>query len=150
MFPKIDYHNQTHYVLEKHFCDLLEQIFDKILKDSNLAHKQCEVLLVNNATIQSFNKDYRNKDEITDVLSFPLKNEFSPLIGSIIISIDYAQAIANTLKHSLEDEITLLFIHGILHLIGFDHEKDKGEHRTKEEELINLFNLPQSLIMRNS
>ncbi|WP_104721277.1 rRNA maturation RNase YbeY [Helicobacter mesocricetorum] len=150
MFPKIDYHNQTNYILQKHFCDLLEQIFDKILQDSNLTHKQCEVLLVDNATIQSFNKNHRNKDEATDVLSFPLESEFSPLIGSIIISLDYAQAVANTLEHSLEDEIALLFIHGILHLIGFDHEKDEGEHRIKEEELIYLFNLPQSLIMRNS
>ncbi|AWI34570.1 rRNA maturation RNase YbeY [Helicobacter apodemus] len=150
MSPKIDYHNQTPYVLEKHFYDLLEKIFDKILKDSNLSDKQCEVLLVDNATIQSFNKDYRNKDEITDVLSFPLKSEFSPLIGSVLISLDYAQSIANALKHSLEEEIALLFIHGILHLIGFDHERDEGEHRAKEEEIIHLFNLPQSLIMRNS
>ena len=91
-----------------------------------------------------------NKDEITDVLSFPLKSEFSPLIGSVLISLDYAQSIANALKHSLEEEIALLFIHGILHLIGFDHERDEGEHRAKEEEIIHLFNLPQSLIMRNS
>lgn len=150
MFAKIDYHNQTHYALKKPFYDLLEQIFDKVLKDSNLSDKQCEVLLVDNAAIRSFNKDYRNKDEITDVLSFPLESEFCPLIGSVLISLDYAQATANALKHSLEDEVALLFIHGILHLIGFDHEKDEGEHRAKEEELILLFNLPQSLIMRNS
>lgn len=71
-------------------------------------------------------------------------------LGSIVISVDYAQEKANEFNHTLEEEITLLFIHGLLHLLGFDHEVDKGEHRTKEEELINTFNLPNSLIVRNT
>ncbi|WP_193228465.1 rRNA maturation RNAse YbeY, partial [Aliarcobacter butzleri] len=48
------------------------------------------------------------------------------------------------------EEFTLLFIHGLLHLLGFDHEIDNGEHRLKEEELIEKFKLPSSLIVRNS
>ena len=52
--------------------------------------------------------------------------------------------------HTFNEEFSLLFIHGILHLLGYDHEVDNGEHRAKEEELIKEFNLPDSLIIRNS
>ncbi|MGJ9366302.1 rRNA maturation RNase YbeY, partial [Campylobacter jejuni] len=52
------------------------------------------------------------------------------------------------LGHSYEEEISLLFIHAMLHLLGFDHENDNGEMREKEKELIEHFNLPKSLIVR--
>ena len=71
-------------------------------------------------------------------------------IGSIIISLDFLKEYANEYKNTIEDEFALLFIHGILHILGYDHEVDNGEHRAKEEELINHFNLPKSLIIRNS
>jgi probable rRNA maturation factor len=53
-------------------------------------------------------------------------------------------------KSHTETRTNLLFIHGLLHLLGYDHEVDNGEHRQKEEELIKQFNLPSSLIVRNS
>ena len=71
-------------------------------------------------------------------------------IGSIIISIDFVKQKAKEYGHSEQDEFKLLFIHGILHLLGFDHEEDNGEQRKKEEELIEKFDLPKSLIVRNS
>jgi probable rRNA maturation factor len=71
-------------------------------------------------------------------------------LGSIIISTDFISEKASEYNHSFEDEMKLLFIHGILHLLGFDHEVDNGEHRQKEEELIKKYNLPDSLIVRNS
>jgi len=73
-----------------------------------------------------------------------------PLLGSIVISTDFVQEKAKEFKHSFNEEFTLLFIHGLLHLLGFDHEIDNGEHRLKEEELIEKFKLPSSLIVRNS
>ena len=57
---------------------------------------------------------------------------------------------AKEYNHGSDNELKLLFIHGLLHLLGFDHEIDNGEHRHKEEELIKKFNLPSSLIVRNS
>ena len=63
---------------------------------------------------------------------------------------EYVEQKAKEYNHSINDEFTLLFIHGLLHLLGFDHEVDEGEHRSKEEELIKQFNLPNSLIVRNS
>ncbi len=85
------------------------------------------------------------------MLSFPLESfgiDEIPL-GSVIISIDKAQELSQKLCHSLESEIALLFIHGCLHLMGYDHECDNGEHRDEEEKIIQIFRLPQSLIVRN-
>ncbi|WP_367704073.1 rRNA maturation RNase YbeY, partial [Helicobacter pylori] len=69
-------------------------------------------------------------------------------LGSVVINAPLAQTNALKLGHRLEEEIALLFIHGVLHLLGYDHEKDKGEQRQKESELIKIFNLPLSLIER--
>ena len=94
--------------------------------------------------------EYRGKNTPTDVLSFPLNCdmiEHIPL-GSIVISIDYIILNSKILGHSLNDELSLLFIHGLLHLLGYDHEVDCGEMKAKEEALIKFFNLPNSLIVR--
>jgi len=71
----------------------------------------------------------------------------SPL-GSIVISENFVQQKAQELKHTQENELTLLFIHGLLHLLGFDHETDSGQMREEEARLIQEFNLPTSLIVR--
>lgn len=116
-----------------------------------LTNNDLEVIFTDDSSIQQLNKEYRNIDEPTDVLSFPLECDFpNTLLGSIVISTDYAKKKAEEFKHSVQEEITLLYIHGILHLLGYDHEVDTGEHRAKEEELIRQFNLPSSLIVRNS
>lgn len=116
-----------------------------------LTTKDIELIVVKNDEIQELNKEYRNIDKPTDVLSFPMNFEVidMPLLGSIVISTDFVQEKAKEFKHSFNEEFTLLFIHGLLHLLGFDHEIDNGEHRLKEEELIEKFKLPSSLIVRN-
>lgn len=138
----IDLENQTMVEID---TTLLEQI------QQTLTSKECELILTDNPTIQELNKTHRNIDKPTDVLSFPLEFDLPHMpLGSIVISVDYAQEKANEFNHTLEEEITLLFIHGLLHLLGFDHEVDQGEHRAKEEKLIKAFNLPNSLIVRNT
>ena len=119
---------------------------------NTLTTKDIELIVVKNDEIQELNKEYRNIDKPTDVLSFPMNFEVidMPLLGSIVISTDFVQEKAKEFKHSFNEEFTLLFIHGLLHLLGFDHEIDNGEHRLKEEELIEKFKLPSSLIVRNS
>ena len=117
----------------------------------NLTSKDIELIFVENEEMQEINNEHRNINKATDVLSFPLEFDIPNMpLGSIIISIDYIKEKANEYNHSFEDEMNLLFIHGLLHLLGFDHEKDNGEHRLKEEELIKKHNLPNSLIIRNS
>ncbi|WP_299549748.1 rRNA maturation RNase YbeY [uncultured Helicobacter sp.] len=142
----IDIDNQTQIKLDSNFLAVLDSIFLEILKDLELKDKQCELLFVDNAKIQALNLEFRGINQPTDVLSFPL--EFSPLLGSVVISVEFASKIAQELGHSLNDEIALLFIHGVLHLLGFDHEVDKGEHRQKEAEIVEKFCLPKSLITR--
>ena len=114
-----------------------------------LTNKDIEVILTTNDEIQKINKEYRNIDKPTDVLSFPLENLPHMPLGSIIISIDMAKEYAKTYKHPIEDEIKLLFLHGLLHLLGYDHEIDDNQMRKKEEEIIKKLNLPKSLIIRN-
>ena len=136
----IDFDNQTDFK-----CDI-KDIEDVV---TYITNKDLEVILVDNDTIQNINKEYRNIDKPTDVLSFPLDVfcEGMP-IGSIIISVDKIKEGASSFGHSEIDELKLLLIHGILHLIGYDHEVDNGEMREKEKEIIQAFDLPDSLIVR--
>jgi len=138
----IDLDNHTNFEVET-------VIIENIKK--SLTNKEIELIVVNNDEIQELNKIHRNIDKATDVLSFPLDFDMPNMpLGSIVISIDFVELKAKEYNHSCNDEFTLLFIHGLLHLLGFDHEIDEGEQRIKEEELIKEFNLPNSLIVRNS
>ena len=120
----------------------IEDIADKLSK------KDIELVIINDEDMKELNFKSRGIDKSTDVLSFPLEEiEHAPL-GSIVINKDKVIEISNNLSHTLEEEISLLFIHGFLHLSGYDHERDNGEMRKKEEEIIKNFNLPQSLILR--
>lgn len=121
---------------------LLEQIAD------SLSAQEIELILTGNDEIAEINREFRNIDKATDVLSFPSDPFPGAPLGSIVISVDKVESVAQALGHTENDEMALLFIHGLLHLIGFDHEIDRGEMRQKEVELINKFNLPKSLIVR--
>lgn len=115
---------------------------------SDLTSKEIELIFTNNVEMQEINLNTRGMDKPTDVLSFPYDEMPHVPLGSIVISSNFVEDKAKLYKHSFEDEFTLLFIHGILHLLGYDHETDNGEHRKKEEELIFKFSLPKSLIVR--
>ncbi len=117
------------------------------IKDS-LHESEVEFILTDDSEIQEINAEYRNIDKPTDVLSFPLQQIPHMPLGTIIVSIDHVRIKAQEFGHSEEDELTLLFIHGMLHLLGYDHEVDDGQMRVKEKEIILEFNLPSSLILR--
>lgn len=121
---------------------LLEQIAETLSK------QEIELILTDNSEITEINREFRGIDKATDVLSFPSDPFPGAPLGSIVINVDKVASVADELKHSENDEIALLFIHGMLHLLGFDHEVDSGEMRQKEIELIKKFNLPKSLIVR--
>ena len=138
----IDLDNSTSYDIDLASLEAIKE---------SLTQKDIELLVVHNDEIQQLNKEHRNIDKATDVLSFPMDFEFDNMpLGSIVISVDYVEEKAKEYGHTFNEEFNLLFIHGLLHLLGFDHEIDNGEHRAKEEELIKSFNLPDSLIVRNS
>jgi len=111
--------------------------------------RDLELQLVDEDTIRKLNRTYRKIDRFTDVLSFPLSDEHPDiLLGTIVISIDHARTESRRLGHTIQEEIQLLFLHGLLHLLGYDHEIDAGQMRHKEHELVRQFDLPESLIIR--
>jgi probable rRNA maturation factor len=112
-------------------------------------NKDVEFVLTDNENIKLLNLNFRQKDEPTDVLSFPYESMPGAPLGTVIVSLDFAMMKAKELGHSIDHEITLLFLHGLLHILGYDHEIDNGEQRSEEERILNLFNLPKSLIVRN-
>lgn len=138
----IDIDNSTNYEID---LTSLEEIAQEVTS------KDIELIITENEEIQELNREHRNIDKATDVLSFPMEFDMPNMpVGSIVISVDFVNDKAKEYNHSFNDELKLLFIHGLLHLVGYDHEVDSGEHRQKEEELIKQFNLPNSLIVRNS
>ena len=99
------------------------------------------LLLSNNKNIKKLNKDFRNKNESTDILSFPFskKNKISKktYIGDIIISYNFINHPKSQSSKQFEEKLIKTFIHGFLHLLNFDHKKDKDYKKMlKEEELI--------------
>lgn len=131
-------------ILSNEKCEFLEKIAN------SLSPKDVELVFVDSKEMQELNVTHRGQDKSTDVLAFPLENidENLPL-GSVVINVDLAKQKAKELGHSYTDELSLLFIHGMLHLLGFDHESDEGQMREKEKECIEFFKLPKSLILRN-
>jgi len=121
---------------------------------STLSSKEVELIITDDKTMRALNSEYRGKETSTDVLSFPMDTPFTEQsifgmpLGSIVISETYVKEKAKVLGHTVQDELSLLFIHGMLHLLGFDHETDNGKMRQREEAIINQFDLPKSLIIR--
>lgn len=133
----IDFDNETKYNIGE---DIFEDIFVAVADK-----KDIELIIVTDERITELNKEHRGKEKATDVLSFPIKHSKTNFLGSVIISADTADAVAKELGHGLEEEMRILFIHGLLHIMGYDHETDNGQMRHKEGEIIEMFNLPSSL-----
>lgn len=112
--------------------------------------KEVELIICDAQSIHELNLEHRGFDKPTDVLSFPIDDFPHSPLGSIVINYELAYEKGKELGHTSEEEITLLFIHGLLHLLGYDHEVDNGEMRQKEEELIKHYGLPASLIVRTT
>jgi probable rRNA maturation factor len=115
---------------------LLNKIAHRALEVLGLNKAELSIVLVSDAQIRRLNKLYRNKDKPTDVLSFPIgeKVEDWLILGDIVISVDTARRQAKELGHSLEEELKRLLVHGLVHLLGYDHELG-GEEEKKFFEL---------------
>lgn len=102
--------------------------------------KCLSLILVDNQEIQKINKEFRNLDYPTDVISFP--DEEEDYLGDIFISIDKVIEQAKNYEHSLEREFAFLLIHGILHLLGYDHNNSEQEKIMfeKQEQILNELN----------
>lgn len=112
------------------------------------------VLLTDDDTIEHLNQQYRRKKKPTDVLSFPAAQHSyhgkTPIAGDLAVSLETATRQAAEHGHSLQDEVKVLLLHGLLHLHGMDHEKDSGQMARREDRLRKELELPGGLIRRTS
>lgn len=126
---------------------LLTAAAQKTLENQGISPRKVEISLVltNDENIHQLNKEYRDKDCPTDVLSFPMYETIDEIIqdidrvtevllGDVIISLPRAQAQAEEYGHSLERELAFLVVHGVLHLLGFDHINEEERLKMRKEE----------------
>lgn len=121
--------------LDSNLLSDLSKLADDLLLDKDVAEAEVSITFVDNSKIKELNKTYRKKDEVTDVLSFPIDEE---LLGEVVISLPRAVEQAEDYGHSLRRETAFLMVHGLLHILGFNHKNDadKAEMRKAEEELL--------------
>lgn len=114
---------------------LLEKVIVTAAELEGYSGGEVSVAFVDNQQIKELNNEYRDKNEATDVLSFPIDDE---MLGDIIISTRRAAEQAEEYGHSLKRELAYLIVHGMLHLFGYDHhsEEEKNEMRQKEERVL--------------
>ncbi|MGL5956529.1 MAG: rRNA maturation RNase YbeY [Brevinema sp.] len=129
----IEHSSNNIYPLTQTYIDLLVHFCQEILKEFHYDQRFCSILICDNLFIAKLNKTYRNKEEATDVLSFAFDDDEFLLphsaLGDIIISSEKALSQATEFQVSYEEEFARLTIHGILHLLGYDHELGEQEHQ---------------------
>jgi probable rRNA maturation factor len=112
------------------------------------ARGELSIRITSSAEMRKLNLRFRRKNKPTDVLSFPA--DALELAGDIAISAEIAAANADQLGHSVDTELKILILHGLLHLAGYDHETDAGEMQAQEARLRRRLNLPVGLIERTN
>ena len=137
---------------------IIDKVLSKCFEEENLLDSKLyiTVTLTNPENIRKINKEYRNIDRATDVLSFPMfekdeleekieKKEFKyeDVLGDLIISVEKVREQAIEYGHSFERELSYMLVHGFYHLMGYDHikEEDKRKMRPKEEKILNDLNI---------
>ncbi len=137
---------------------IVKKVFDKCFEEENLQNSKLyiTVTFTNSENIRKINKQYRNIDKATDVLSFPLyekqeldkkieQQEFlhEDVLGDVVISIEKVEEQAKEYGHSFERELSYMLVHGFYHLMGYDHieKEDKKKMREKEEKILDILKI---------
>ena len=136
------------------YINILIKVMNKCFEEENLKNKNLyvNIVLTNPENIRNINKEHRNIDKETDVLSFPMfekeeleqrKEVNQDVLGDIVISIEKVKEQAIEYGHSFERELAYMAVHGFYHLMGYDHmdENDKILMREKEENVLNKLNI---------
>ncbi|HNW35620.1 MAG TPA: rRNA maturation RNase YbeY [Candidatus Ozemobacteraceae bacterium] len=118
----------------------LRNIAEEILRFEEAPdHVELSIVLCDDDFIQKLNNDYLGRNRPTDVLSFPIEDDELDtgvrLLGDVVISIETAQRQAEKLKHSVGLEVAFLLVHGILHLMGYDHDVSAEQLRMRDREM---------------
>ncbi len=141
--------NETSEMLDKDL-DKLESLLKDFCKREALDNVEFNIIIVDEKKIHELNKNYRNIDRPTDVISFALEDDdtvISPegirILGDIYICIEKVHSQAKEYGHSFERELTFLAVHGLLHLLGYDHmtKKDEEIMFKKQEEVLDYYGI---------
>lgn len=149
----IDFIDETNEITGED-TQLLENLLELAGKLENIGEAEVSVTFVDNERIQEINKEYRDKDQPTDVISFAMEelgegeveiiSDFIPKhLGDIIISIPRTREQAEEYGHSFHRELGFLAVHGFLHLLGYDHMTDEDEKKmfTRQDEILSEYGL---------
>ena len=145
---KVELFNQTEKEISE--LDTVLKVLDSALKKENLDNVSFNLIIVDNEYIHKLNRDYRNIDRETDVITFALEDEDSIILpndervlGDIYISIDKAESQALEYGHSLLRELSFLAVHGFYHLLGYDHmtEEEEKVMFARQEAVLNAENI---------
>ena len=132
----VDFNNQQDELkLSQEMFDILKKVVKTAAELEGYSGGEVSIAFVTSQKIKELNSDYRNKDEATDVLSFPIDDE---ILGDIVISASRAAEQAEEYGHSLKRELAYLTVHGMFHLFGYDHHSkdEKDEMRQKEKRVL--------------
>lgn len=141
--------NQTNEKLDKELDELKDMLSD-FCKREDLGNVIFNIIIIDNPTIHKINKEYRDKDAPTDVISFALEDDKTVIepdrvriLGDIYISIDKVHEQALEYGHSFKRELSFLAVHGLLHLLGYDHMEKSDEEVMfkKQEEVLNYYEI---------
>lgn len=142
-------------ILQRPIERLSKPALERFLRRARLAaglKGTVNVLVTSSPALRAMNRQFLGTNKPTDVLSFPPAETglraARPFAGDVAVSADIARENGARLGHSIADEIKILVLHGVLHLAGFDHERDNGEMARKELQLRRKFRLPLGLIER--
>lgn len=116
---------------------ILEEMEKRMLEYFGLSESDVDLYLTDDEEIRELNRTYRNRDKATDVLSFPLKDQWDASLGEIIISVETADRQRE--GQPLSDELLQLFVHGLLHLMGYDHETEEESGKMRPLERMFLY-----------
>ena len=139
---EIGFFNETNINLDKEL-KVVKKVLEHGLNKLNIDEAIFNIIIVDNDYIHKLNKEYRNIDRETDVITFALEDDktFNPgirILGDVYISIDKVKSQSEEYEHSLLRELSFLAVHGMLHLLGYDHMK-------KEEEEV-MFKLQEEIL----
>lgn len=136
------------------FEQLLTNVLQKAAEMEETGPSEVSVTIVTKERIQEINKEYRQKDSVTDVISFAMEEvgedeteiiggEETRFLGDIIICLDAAKEQAEDYGHSIDREMGFLAVHGFLHLLGYDHMNEADEKRMfgRQEEILEQYGL---------
>ena len=106
--------------------DTIDNIITSISKKENKKFNSLNIIISNDSHLNHLKKEYFNKDHFTDIITFNLEDKGHPIEGEIYISMDRIEENSNDFGNSFESEFKRIFIHGLLHLFGYDHQKEKN------------------------